>query len=1083
MDPPPPPAPHPPGPSLDAAPPPPPPAPALKAAPGKHRDAAPPDDDPSLDAELPVVLQDLVPLSYLIDRVVADAYADLANLVETLPSQNDQARKRAIVDYVLHTRRQVLKLLVLTRWSTEADRIGKAMNIVGFLSMQNHAIDASVAALTDTTTMLSGARVRNYDLSSALAVLSTGTYPALPSSLREPFESGSAPLDDAQVLDTLTEVDDVLRWRLVMGRETIPPPMTRVPWRIHDGRVTFVVPGLWEASFTYGGGAKDEDEGQEGAEWFLLGVKFLFRVRDARGSWASTPLGPLKEHLIDMCNRELLRRPYFPPPEPPFGAAPSPPAPAPADAAAPAPAADGEGEAEAGAGADPIESDKVKEARRKDERDEIVRRRRRDRPLDRAYTFLQRLALSYQLEAVYSTAVRLAATSWSGNLKVEMSKERDEVRVEYWSYKPELPAAQAGRAPPAQAARSGPGGALIFSIRPPASPSDAPAASAPAVAAPASRIGAREHALQAALSSASSSSASLADPPAADVADAAPPSPDVPLALSVSWQPPSSASPPPPAAHSRLASLPLRLSASLDLEALLRRVTAIHARETVERLAEVVRGAPGEKERGARVVYPPAEGVGAERLDREDGMELDDEDAEEDEGEEGEADEESEQVPHLLLPLVGSQALSAHINPLSGRFELRLASTAASANSAEGDAASAVVEQRLRAAAERIDFERFVPAPPPPGVGGAVAAVDGEVWMRGVAEVVARLRASTILDDLDTLLSLLSLPFSSPAVRRLPLPARELAKFGPPFPTPGAAGRTSLLFVPLSLAPAATPAPSGLGTESWFVVFVLFDDGFRAALVRMTEASDGMNSFLEVGEVGWLGAGAGGEAEGKGKERETGGEGATNLGFEVKGETVRALWAYCVHRVALFKLEQQLHLRHITFALTQPSSSRTATLVDEGVLPRPPARPYLLVASTDLVRLSESAKVLAKDAVLQCSLSDEGQLRTTLSVRFRLPASHQSVFTSLPDPSELPEGVLWNPKRGVMVFVVDEGPEHALERFLRAFATAVRTVLAALHAAAASAAAASAEPSAHASPNKKGRPHPSAQVLPNGVAS
>ncbi|GJN91168.1 hypothetical protein Rhopal_004186-T1 [Rhodotorula paludigena] len=1082
MDPPPPPAPLPPGPSLDAAPPPPPPAPALKAAPGKHRDAAPPDDDPSLDAELPVVLQDLVPLSYLIDRVVADAYADLANLVETLPSQNDQARKRAIVDYVLHTRRQVLKLLVLTRWSTEADRIGKAMNIVGFLSMQNHAIDASVTALTDTTTMLSGARVRNYDLSSALAVLSTGTYPALPSSLREPFESGSAPLNDAQVLDTLTEVDDVLRWRLVMGRETVPPPMTRVPWRIHDGRVTFVVPGLWEASFTYGGGAKDEDEGQEGTEWFLLGVRFLFRVRDARGSWASTPLGPLKEHLIDMCNRELLRRPYFPPPEPPFGVAPPPPAPVPADAAAPAPVAEGEGAAEAGAAADAIESDKVKEARTKDEREEIVRKRRRDRPLDRAYTFLQRLALSYQLEAVYSTAVRLAATSWSGNLKVEMSKERDEVRVEYWSYKPELPAAQAGRAPPAQPQRSGPGGTLIFSIRPSASPSDNPAASASAVAAPASRISAREHALQAALSSATTSSASLADPPAAAVADAAPPSPDVPLALSVSWQPPLSASRPSAAPPSRLTSLPLRLSASLDLEALLRRVTAIHARETVERLAEVVRGAPGEKERGARVVYPAEEGVGAVRSDGGDGMELDDEDAEESEGEEGEVDEETEQVPHLLLPLVGSQALSAHILPLSGRFELRLASTAASATSAEGDAASAVVEQRLRAAAERIDFERFVPAPPPPSLGGAATAVDGEVWMRGVAEVVARLRASTILDDLDTLLSLLSLPFSSPAVRRLPLPARELAKFGPSFPTPGAAGRTSLLFVPLSLAPAGAPAPSGLGAESWFVVFVLFDDGFRAALVRMTEASDGMNSFLEVGEVGWLGAAAGG-AEGKGKERETGGEGATNLGFEVKGETVRALWAYCVHRVALFKLEQQLHLRHIPFALAQPSSPRTATLVDEGVLPRSPARPYLLVASTDLVRLSESAKVVARDAVLQCSASDEGHLRTTLSVRFRLPASHQSVFTSLPDPSELPEGVLWNPKRGVMVFVVDEGPDHTLERFLRAFATAVRTVLAAVHAAAASAAAASAEPSAAASPNKKGRPGLSAQVLPNGVAS
>lgn len=281
--------------------------------------------------------------------------------------------------------------------------------------------------------------------------------------------------------------------------------------------------------------------------------------------------------------------------------------------------------------------------------------------------------------------------------------------------------------------------------------------------------------------------------------------------------------------------------------------------------------------------------------------------------------------------------------------------------------------------------------------GGALSRVH-------VAQVLKRLAAQTILDDLDTLLSLLSLPFSSPAVRRLPLPARELAKFGPSFSTPGAAGRTSLLFVPLSLAPAAPPAPSGLGTESWFVVFVLFDDGFRAALVRMTEASDGMNSFLEVGEVGWLGAGAGGEAEGKGKERETGGEGATNLGFEVKGETVRALWAYCVyvrllyrsahgaygatrrHRVALFKLEQQLHLRHIPFALTQPSSPRTATLVEEGVLPRSPARPYLLVASTDLVRLPESAKVVARDAVVQCSASDEGHFRVSRCGTFTLRA-------------------------------------------------------------------------------------------------
>lgn len=55
---------------------------------------------------------------------------------------------------------------------------------------------------------------------------------------------------------------------------------------------------MWEASFTYGGGMDDPssptDDAEEGAEppaaaqgqaaeWYLLSLKFLFRVRDARG--------------------------------------------------------------------------------------------------------------------------------------------------------------------------------------------------------------------------------------------------------------------------------------------------------------------------------------------------------------------------------------------------------------------------------------------------------------------------------------------------------------------------------------------------------------------------------------------------------------------------------------------------------------------------------------------------------------------------------------------------------------------------------------------------------------------------------
>lgn len=166
--------------------------------------------------------------------------------------------------------------------------------------MQNHTLESTINSLTETRTMLSGARVRNYDLATALAVLSTGTYPGLPASMREGFEEGAEKMGDDEVIETLREVDEVIRWRLVMGREYVPDEMRRRRWRVGDGRVVFEVEGLWEASFTYGGGKEDpgEDEddqrGHEGAEWFLLGVKFLFRVKDARGGEsAAFPPSPM----------------------------------------------------------------------------------------------------------------------------------------------------------------------------------------------------------------------------------------------------------------------------------------------------------------------------------------------------------------------------------------------------------------------------------------------------------------------------------------------------------------------------------------------------------------------------------------------------------------------------------------------------------------------------------------------------------------------------------------------------------------------------------------------------------------------
>lgn len=147
--------------------------------------------------------------------------------------------------------------------------------------------------------------MRNYDIPTALSVLTTGTYSALPSVIRETFGVPEK-LSDEVVDRTIRELEDVLRWRLSCV-EVLPKEMMRyqicecleaiessevLDWEqggsaigaykdeilLARGQVSFKVEGLWEASMTYGGDSSDTS-----AEWYILNLAFLFRVKDSRG--------------------------------------------------------------------------------------------------------------------------------------------------------------------------------------------------------------------------------------------------------------------------------------------------------------------------------------------------------------------------------------------------------------------------------------------------------------------------------------------------------------------------------------------------------------------------------------------------------------------------------------------------------------------------------------------------------------------------------------------------------------------------------------------------------------------------------
>jgi mediator of RNA polymerase II transcription subunit 14 len=98
-----------------------------------------------LDRELPLVFDGQVPLGDLLSRVVQSIYAELSELAETcalfsyilslcsitcvfrMPNMSDASRKRQLADWVVKTKKQVVKLYAVAKWARDADSVQKCM--------------------------------------------------------------------------------------------------------------------------------------------------------------------------------------------------------------------------------------------------------------------------------------------------------------------------------------------------------------------------------------------------------------------------------------------------------------------------------------------------------------------------------------------------------------------------------------------------------------------------------------------------------------------------------------------------------------------------------------------------------------------------------------------------------------------------------------------------------------------------------------------------------------------------------------------------------------------------------------------
>ncbi|KAF5388784.1 hypothetical protein D9757_005677 [Collybiopsis confluens] len=347
------------------------------------------DADPTLEqleAELPMVFDGQISLGDLLSRVMQAIYTELTEMSETLPNMSDTARKRTLADWVVKTKKQIVKLYAIVKWSRDADTVQKCMNITAFLMDQNRQFEDAINGLTYARQSLDPARLRNHDLLTSLDVLTSGTYKRLPTRIKTSIIPPT-PLTDAEVIKTLVGIQDAIQFRLRLN-EIMPVEMTR--HRIADGRAYFIIPKLFECSLTLKG-AQPQDP------WSLLHVEFLINIG---GDVSSTqefprrPTGIMHGFIKNEVDRQLEMYIPKPPPEVlPPGIEP------------------------------PALVPELPEC--------VV-----DAPLIRMYNFLQMMSMSYQLEVLLYQATRMRSLGWAEFMNVTITPNRKVLNVSYWIRKP-----------------------------------------------------------------------------------------------------------------------------------------------------------------------------------------------------------------------------------------------------------------------------------------------------------------------------------------------------------------------------------------------------------------------------------------------------------------------------------------------------------------------------------------------------------------------------------------------------------------------------------------------------------------------
>ncbi|KAK3543868.1 hypothetical protein QTP70_030050 [Hemibagrus guttatus] len=210
-----------------------------------------------------------VRLSVLIEFLLQRTYHEITLLAELLPRKTDMERKIEIVHFASRTRQLFVRLLALVKWASNAGKVERCAMISAFLDQQAFLfVDTADRLASLARDALVHARLPSFAIPFAIDVLTTGSYPRLPTCIRDKIIPPD-PITKAEKQSTLNQLNQILRHRLVTT--DLPPQLANLT--VANGRVKFRVEGEFEATLTVMG---DDPE----IPWRLLKLEILVEDKE-----------------------------------------------------------------------------------------------------------------------------------------------------------------------------------------------------------------------------------------------------------------------------------------------------------------------------------------------------------------------------------------------------------------------------------------------------------------------------------------------------------------------------------------------------------------------------------------------------------------------------------------------------------------------------------------------------------------------------------------------------------------------------------------------------------------------------------